>query len=332
VKHKSLLFCAAFLGLPVPVVFGVPDSSPQAAHPPKSEVGWVQLLFLNIQINGQPAQFYLDTGSECALLTEAGASRLGVKSQALPSDKFGADNWGRERNVAVSEPMRLTVDRVNSTVRLPVLNAEMTDGFFGWPEVKDDILLFDGGNQTVSCLDQLPPDLAGWIKLKVPPGHRLLLETTMPDGTTGKILVDTGGSFSIVLSKARGRKWLIAWMAAHPVQSALFKKRADLMVDQLPLGSFTLSNVWVRPANFEDSLAVIGRLGLTRLDLIVDGKNGEAYLRLRPGVGPWPSDSHWDHWTIKGQIPVNVAPMLALVDDMHLPATSNNDTHARPQP
>jgi len=279
-----------------------------------SEPATPRVVFRKLAINGQPVQMVLDTGAASTVLYSAAANRVGLNF-APPRHDVVAGAF--EIVAGMSEPARVTAGARTLTARLPVFTLPSSsrlisstpgeDGVIGWPEVRDNILVFDAAHRTVRSVAQLPQETSGWLKLKVRPHNTLLLETPLSDGKAGAILVDTGAPQGVQLAPAQ---WQEA-RAAHPEASLTpvnhsswsigsFTAQA-MWADEIKLGALILTDVpvenmpaaeaaWLNKAAPGAEVAgVIGLRALTRMDLVVDGKNGFAYVRPRPraGSGNW---------------------------------------------
>jgi tetratricopeptide (TPR) repeat protein len=203
-----------------------------------------------------------------------------------------------------SDPVRLSCGNQIFTLPLPIgteptelaqLNRrDEVDGRIGWPEVRDNILVFDPRRHTVRRVEKLPAETAGWLKFKVHQDERFLIDLPLPNGKTGTVLVDTGdqGGVSLPLEQ-----W-IAWQAAHP-QAAVSTHHyvgpetgsgtnEIAWADEFTLGGLTLTQVQIGEAPSAVGEGIVnyaGTLGmdvLERMDLVVDGPGGYAYLKPRP--------------------------------------------------
>ncbi len=268
--------------------------------------------FQKIEINGRPARMVLATSLPTTVLLEPGARRLGLKGAGI-SDLTQVTAGGqtfRAPFLLFGNPLDGLPWFYRQLIGFshPVLYHEFKnlfgqistglEGVLGWPEVRDNILVFDPGQRTIRRVGQLPPETAGWLKLKVVPDRSLLLELPLPDGKTGTVWVDTADCRSVILP---GWK---EWKEAHP-QSLVTSRNAvglpllipthhEARVDQITLGPLTLTDVAIEdmPADKVDDLLqetpsakvvwVLGMAALTRMDLVVDGKNGWAYLHPKP--------------------------------------------------
>jgi len=273
-----------------------------------------RVVFTELTINGQPVHMMLDTGAASTVLYAKTAKRVGLNFE-VPKKDVAPGPF--QIVTGMSEPARVTAGGQTFTTRLPVFALPasshrlspdtVTDGVIGWPEVRDNILVFDAAHHMVRSVAQLPEGTSGWLKLKVRPYTTLLLETPLPDGKTGSIMVDTGAPQGVQLPLA---SWT-ATKADHPgslvsmLHHTTFSIGAfdaeTMRVNEIKLGALTLKNVpvedmpqaeaaWLNKAAPNDELTgVIGLLALTRMDLVVDGKNGFAYMRPRPPArtGNW---------------------------------------------
>jgi tetratricopeptide (TPR) repeat protein len=236
-----------------------------------------RVVFRDATINGQSANLVLDTDGGSTILSAAGAKRLGVEVGPVESDV--TMHWF-DKNVplALSQPVRVTLGQQAFTAQIPVGSETgiECDGAIGWPEVRDNILVFEPTTRMVSAVAQLPAETAGWLKLPVRTDRLLALETPLPDGKTGAIEVDTGDTGGVILAPARWEEW----RAAHP---------GAKIADKISLGALTLTDVPVdEETQTELSGDYAGRLGLAalqRMDLVVDAKEGFAYVKPLPSAG-----------------------------------------------
>jgi hypothetical protein len=221
------------------------------------------------------------------------------------------------KSVNITEPTQISFDGQTLTAPLPVFRLPLvfrlaaitkrwapSDGVIGWPEIRDNILVFDADRRIIRGVQQLPPETAGWLKLKVVPGDWLFLEVRMADGKTGVIEVDTGSVFGVEMSPAQWKEW----KATHP-KSILPSSLGGVgsfgahlwhmgWADEINLGTLKLTDVVVQdmPATLAAVIqgsdpgarAVwsIGMCALDRMDLVVDAKNGFAYVHPKPPPGP----------------------------------------------
>jgi hypothetical protein len=294
IQCKQLSFLA-WLAVPAFVLAGC------ASHPSDTRV-----VYSKASINAQPARLWLDTGSSSTALFSKGARRLGLKSPEI------------------SEPAALSLDGQTLTAPLPIFRFPLSlrlmldlhlwsppDGVVGWPDIRDNILVFDADRRTVRSVPQLPPETAGWLKLKVVPGDWLFLEIPLADGKTGTAEVDTGSELGLEISPVQMKEW----KAAHRKSSlrsslggvgsfGVYVLHAG-WADEINVGPLKLTDVVVHDMPATQAAVIqgsgpgsqaawsIGLWALNRLDLVVDAKNGFAYVHPKPPPGPpYPGVKH----------------------------------------
>ena len=262
-----------------------------------------QLAFFQVQINDQPASLLFGTALDFSCLLTTGASRLGLNNQDPWLDIY-------KISLGISEPARVT--QAGQSFSAPILLARVPlwarpilhllpfrlDGLLGWPEVHDNILVFDYGQRTISRVEQLPPETSGWLKLKLVPADSLLLELPLADGSQGVISLNIGLETSHTAVWMSARPWQ-EWRASHPHATE---------TNEVKLGPLTLTGVTVKelpPREAGELLEAnpgspaiwqLGSAALAQLDLVVDGINGWAYLHpqtFRSAVSASAADGNW---------------------------------------
>ena len=255
-------------------------------------------FWIDAKVNGKPVRLVLDTGCDPHLvLFRDTAQRLGLKMQEAKTSgrwiteectvKLPWSFWGfahaRTKLVVVDVP-----SHVRKTINM--------DGAVGWPILGDRILELDAARQKYRLLRKVPKATATWtsvaLRTNLPSGSRVLaLDLPDADGSKGVLVVDTGaGGTGVHLSPRRWREW----KAVHTNQTTLITKytpeasiyaQEQAWADKLSLGPLDLTDVLIEEADpiFSRSLpeyaGTLGLEALKRLDVIVDGKHGIAYLR-----------------------------------------------------
>jgi tetratricopeptide (TPR) repeat protein len=263
---------------------------------------WLQNDFQALEINGHPASMVMLTTVPVTGLLESKAKRLGLKSSGDWADEYGV-------SIRTSDPVRVTSGGQTLDVPLPMGRLPWwarigihfvtipVDGVVGWPEIRDNILFFDSRQHLIRRLEQLPLESSGWVKLKVVPEDRLLLELPLPNGSLSIISIDTGerGPTAIAMSGGLWKQWAATNSYAG-------------WANEIKLGALTLTDVTVKalPAGEARSLLYdmpiakaawkFGMAAFTRMDLIVDARDGWAYVHPLPplsatnvpvGPGDW---------------------------------------------
>ena len=264
-----------------------------------------QRLWVEAKINGHPAHLFVDTGSSTAMVLHDRAPALGLKINYNPNgpgltDPATLEFW----NSTITT--RFAVDQVPSYVALDM------DGVIGWAQLRGKIVRLDATARSLTPLDHLPNEVAGWTKLRVRPNPRIMtLEVPASFGDLGGLIyVDTGNPGGVGLSPTHWK----AWRAAHPLDPATLRLyytpaargRTGPQTNQLIPGAVVAEEMWASaialgpvlisatpvsesdPATAEIGgprhLATLGLAALRRLDFIYDGVNN--YVYLRPAATP----------------------------------------------
>jgi tetratricopeptide (TPR) repeat protein len=265
----------------------------------------------SVEIDAKPARMIFMSSLSITLLMDEGAQRLGVKGNEIsrPTPVTAGGQTFKVPFIIFENPLKQIPwhIRLLANVTHPILYHQFKnllkevstglEGVLGWPEVRDNILVFDAEQRTIRRVEQLPPETSGWLKLRIVPARNLILELPMPNGKTNALFVDTGDSRSVIVPSAAWNEW----RAAHP--RALVKShkaiglplfittRHTALAEEISMGPITLTNVAIADAEGSDDVREmpnadaswgLGMNALTRLDLVVDGKNGWAYLHPKP--------------------------------------------------
>ena len=273
-----------------------------ASHPPDTRV-----VYSNASVNAHPARMWLDTGSYSTGLFPKGARRLGLNAPEI------------------SKPTPISLDGQTLTAPLPVFRlplsvrlmaimprSSLPDGVVGWPDIRDNILVFDADRRMVRSVLQLPPATAGWLKLRVVPSDWLFLEIPMPDGKIGTAEVDTGSDLGLEMSPAQMKEWRAAHRNSILPSGLGYVGSFGVYIshagwaDEFTLGPLKLTDVVVHDMPATQAAAIqgiepgshaawsIGMWALNRMDLVVDAKMGLPTStpdlrrdRLTPGLNIW---------------------------------------------
>ena len=257
------------------------------------------------QINGHPATLAFDTGAETLFLFKPAAERLGLELPKIPSDVLRKNG---KFPVVDTRPYDLTI--FGKTGKLPIPVADFSvgsdvDGCVGWPQFKNNIFQIDVADGIIRSLSEVPTEARQWTAFRI---HRssdvLCLELPKPN-KLGVIFVDTGSFSGVALNRDRWRAWTNANPHAAKTLLGYYMGGAGTVVaeeawaENFSIGPLLLHDVPVHPASTSESnagswqypcQATIGLAALQRLDFIVDGPSGVAYVR--PRKGPFPPYPH----------------------------------------
>ena len=263
-------------------------------------------ILLEATINGKPASLVFDTGASDLVLFRRGAERLGLKVSEPPRDlqvRPGEVPVGKTEECEFV--LGATRARTSFRVFEPPSFLHMgVDGAVGWQPIRYNVIQIDAALKQARWLAHAPPESANWLKFQLRRQSRILcLEIPGQDKNQGALSVDTGSSCGVALSPERWN----AWSAAHTNQlrtlMAGYMPGAGTVVmeeawaRELIFGPLVLTEVPIMPANVAEQAmaapgfeASLGLAALQRLDLIIDGELGIAYLR--PKSGPPPPYEH----------------------------------------
>lgn len=231
-------------------------------------------------------------------LTAQGANRTDLQPAASPPD---VEAVKRDTGHWLTAPSHFTFGAQDLKVQFntPVPRAGHDDSYgveamLGWRAVRHNILLFDSTRHIVTRLDQLPPDIARWIKLKIRSDYLLAVDLPLADGRIGALRFDTGAAMDGVALPPRLYQ---QWRTAHPdapkwrqhyMENKVEGFMEESWADEVRIGPITLTDLPVRAENpmegnwTDSSAGMLGIYALDRLDLILDGAAGYAYLRPKP--------------------------------------------------
>jgi hypothetical protein len=254
-------------------------------------------FWIDAQVNRKPARLWLDTGSENFCLLRPAAERLGLKCRPEAHRGDGQQPYWAMDQCHVSWNGFSTKTKC-AIIELPAyLQATGEDGILGWRNVRDKIIVFDAVHQRVEFITKPPSEGEGWKKIALQTRAPIL--TLEVGGGKGVVLIDTGSSSGVGLAPLAWQQW----RAAHPNQPTTltsgYNPTAGMVVrqqswaDALMIGSLRCTEVIVEEADplsvrwgSTRYIATLGLAALKRLELIVDGKHGWAYVRPRQTSPP----------------------------------------------
>jgi len=263
-------------------------------------------LWVDATVNGKIYHMCVDTGSTTSLLNRDVADELGLK---YAGSHYGDPPAADLVPDGLTEQALLSVWNTQGTARFKVADFPAyvhfnLSGLIGWDQMQNRILQIDAVNGEVHQLDQLPGDMAGWLRLRVLPRRSMLmLQVPMASGPPGLILIDTGNQGGVGLSPSRWQQWRTTHLT-EPATLHLF-----YMHDAPAPGTVVSEQMWARtisvgplqlgqvpveecdPPTYSLAgprhIATLGVTALKRLDFVLDLVNGYAYLRPN-GVPPAP--------------------------------------------
>jgi len=252
-------------------------------------------ILLEATINGKLARLVFDTGASDLVLFRRGAERLGLKvTEPPPGVQVAPGEVAVGRTEECDFVLGATSARTSFRVFDPPSFLKMgVDGAVGWEPLRYNTIRIEAALKQAGWLTKVPPETANWLKFRIRRQARVLsLEIPGQPDSPGLLTLDTGSSCGAALSPER---WS-AWRAAHTNQPSTllagYMPGAGTIVTEeswakeLTFGPLALTEVPVMLANVAeqamggpDFAASLGLAALRRLDLVIDGELGIAYLR-----------------------------------------------------
>jgi Aspartyl protease/PDZ domain len=254
---------------------------------------------VDAKVNGQPVRLEFDTGASRLFLNRQAADRLGLK----PRPEW-ISVWSRPRAECLVTFMGSSWHEAVGVFDLPVSLKPESDGVLGWPSVSGRRLMIDALHNRLVFGEDVPEPGADWTQLPVwnqvprcwgiflAKWKVMALKARDPEGKDGFIIFDTGSESGIGLSPSNWR----AWKASHTNQPLTLTSgwnphmqmviREQSWTSDFSLGGLRLNDVVVEEADSlsvrwagKRHIATLGMAAIKRLDVVVDGPNGVAYLR-----------------------------------------------------
>ena len=258
-------------------------------------------LFIDGKINQQPARFFFDTGSGVAFaLFSTAVPKFGLKvAPPAPDGRIGpgqiAVGWTEACSLEIADTNFATQFAV---VKTPAYLKWDADGVLGWQAVSNNFFFIDFESHTFVFFTNAPEVPPPWIKFNIPADQDdLTLELPADHGEKLILALDSGCAYGVELNPKKWHEWKLAHADQPATLEAYYMPNPGVVVteemwaDQISLGPLTLTGVPVEEANSADVAlhssrrgkyaATLGFAALKRLDILIDGRHGVAYLRPR---------------------------------------------------
>lgn len=251
-------------------------------------------LWLKSKINGKAVRLAFDSGASRSILFRDAAIRLGLKVTDPPAGAHpspGQVLMGHS-GVCTLTLGKNTVKTWFAVVAVPTYLGNDADGVLGWDDLCENILRIDATAHRLQALKAVPKAANAWLKLRVRPKTPVLaLEVSSSGDEQRVLLVDTGSPYGVGLPpkqwqqlKAAQPKPATTLIAYYTLGSGAVVSE-EMWAERLPLGPLELRGVPVMAADPTEVsagfTATLGMAALKRLDFVVDGRQGVAYLRTK---------------------------------------------------
>lgn len=254
-------------------------------------------ISVDAKINDRLIKLAIDTGADSLFLFQGSMVRLGVKTTPPPA---GLSLKPGELAAGLTEPVKFELfGSVSRDFRLKVLDHPPSmppdvDGAIGWKNIRKNLWILRGASRQLHFLKKIPAETAGWIKLREVKERNILTLELTQNGIEAplRLGIDTGLDSGVRLAPAAWARWRNEHARAPVTLEAFYMPVAGLVVaeqawaDELNLGGLVLRGVSVTCMNATEEIvwgsnthASLGLEAVSRVDTVLDGKNGVAYMK-----------------------------------------------------
>jgi hypothetical protein len=246
-------------------------------------------IYFDLIVNDHKLKVLFNTDLSISMILRPTAERLGLAVEPAPADLVAGGIVGitEECNVGVGGSTQLMTLAVTD---VPAGVVPEFDGMFGWTAFRQKIVLLDARNRALTQFADLPKGIADWKQFRVrAAADGLELEVPGETHSPPRFLrIATSVLSGVRLGTGEWR----AWESAHVKEPATLVpctaadgkhlvSSKEMWAETLAISSLRLTDVTVSEEadNSQPELAAtLGIAALSRLRIIVDGKNGVAYL------------------------------------------------------
>jgi hypothetical protein len=253
-------------------------------------------LLLDAKINGKKVRLCFDSGTESFVLWRESAKRLDLKFTEAGTNRVATGLV----SAGITEVCSLSLLGKEANARFNVLAAPAGgalpfDGLVGWRNIRKNILKIDAKGNRLEFLEALPKEVSKWKRIGIDTNSSTLILTFWSSQQReARFLVDTGSGAGIALPQQKWDEWSAAHileprtMTAFSIPSEGILAKEEAWADQFDLGPVVLSNVPISAAAQSQVIdagkeldGALGLAALKRVDFIVDGLQGVAYVRSK---------------------------------------------------
>ncbi len=256
---------------------------------------------MDVRVNDHPIRLTIDTGAETLLLFSYAADRIGLAYQKPQRPPEPNQLQPGRFMVYPSAPCHVGFGKSEMQMRLAIceipagLRLSGFDGVMGWPNMARNILHIDWGRKIFEPVPRVPDAAQQWqtFDLYSPPGVRILaLQVSESSDSPKAVYIDTGNPDGVRVTSALWKEIL----SQHPQLPTIidgtytpavgYFSSTVCWLPVLKLGDIELHDVPVSeaPKAFQQLpayQATVGLYGLTRLELMVDGRQNRVYVRAK---------------------------------------------------
>jgi hypothetical protein len=250
-------------------------------------------IWLDAQVNGKPARLPFDTGADISALWKRSLPKFEL--EIVP---FQKNHLWPEFVLGETPECALTLEGAKwkdrfLVVHIPGYANPDFDGVIGWSTLDRNVMEIDARARKVSFLDEVPKRATRWPRFSLTTNSGTL-DLVIPhcNQTNGILCIDTGSASGVELPRDEWRRWKEANQDERITLGTAFTPSDGFFVfeeawaDKITIGPITFTDVPVSRAGTANSnrfgaryKGTLGMAALKRLNFIVDGVNGVAYLR-----------------------------------------------------
>lgn len=258
-------------------------------------------IFIDAKINGKPVRFAFDTGAGASfVLYSTTAQKLGLR--VTPPRADAPISPGQTR-CGWTDSQKLDLGSISTetcfgVVEVPAYLNWTEDGLIGWPALSNNVFSLDCVAHTINLFTNTVEMLTGWVEYRIQTNSdSLALELPTKRNPKGILALDSGSTYGVKLNPQKWHASKAIYTNQPMTLVAYYSPNPGLVVaeeawaSKISLGTLTLTDVPVMQADSADVAlhtspqaefeATLGFAALKRLDIVIDGKHGLAYLRPR---------------------------------------------------
>jgi tetratricopeptide (TPR) repeat protein len=240
----------------------------------------------DVKVDGQAVRMIFDSGSTSIALTSQAVKRLGLKINTPATNGVGDTAiYTCQFN---GYPFQSDIRILNVSPFIPDF-----DGLIGWGPLSSNIFRIDAKTQKLTFIPEIPEGIKPWTQFLIDTNSDTLnFKIPGKPDDNNVIFVDTGAPSGIRLTADEWKQWKQKHPHSPTTLSAYWTVDGiytgeESWADKFEIGPLTLYDVPVMEEGpsvkieFGSAHDVIGFDALRRLDLVVDGIHGVAYLRAK---------------------------------------------------
>lgn len=256
-------------------------------------------IFVPAKINGIPVRFSFDTGTGAPIvLYSTTARKLHLKVTPPPAD---ARVGPGQTQMGWTGPQELDFGVTNFdtsflVAEVPAYLNWPEDGLLGWPAISNNVFSINCIADKLNFLTNLPANTGDWVECRIQTNSDDLTLVLPGDQSPRRVIaLDTGYYGGVKLDSKSWRGWEMAHTNQPTTLDAYYTPSIGLVVKNetwaacLDMGPLALTEVPVEEADSTDIashskpgaryVATLGFAAMKRLDIIIDGRHGMAWLR-----------------------------------------------------